>query len=189
MKNIVLRALAAALLLAPAAAQAGEWVLDTTHSSITFRIGYLVSKVGGSFGKFEGTIEFDPAKPAAGKTMATISAGSINTNNTDRDAHLRSDEMMKVDAFPAITFVSTAWKSLGNDKFEITGDLTMLGVTKPVTIAATYLGASKNRRGVTVAAFQGTTSLDRTEWGFTYGYPTPLGKDVEVTLDILAAAK
>ena len=108
--------------------------IDKTHSEAAFQVRHLISKVRGRFTDLDGAIAFDDAEPQRSTVNFTIQAGSIDTGVADRDAHLRSTDFFAVDQYPTITFRSTAVAPKGNDEFEVTGDLTMRGVTRRVVI-------------------------------------------------------
>jgi polyisoprenoid-binding protein YceI len=186
--------LAAALLAAaPAlAAAADTYGVDKAHSEVLFSVKHLVSKVSGQFQDFSGTIVIDRAKPEASSAELTIKATSINTKEARRDDHLRTPDFFDVATFPEITFKSTKVTPKGKDAFEVTGDLTMHGVTKPVTLAVSFLGDIKDQMGNDKAGFEATTTINRQDFGIKWnkvldqgGYV--LGDDVKVTINLEAA--
>src|SRR5258705_6824631 len=132
---------AAALLGLSSMAQAAPttWTIDPNHSNVTFTIRHFFSKVTGSFTKFSGKIVYDPANVAASSAQADIDAASIFTANEKRDGHLRSADFFDVEKFPKLTFQSTKVTPQG-DKLVIEGNLTMHGITKPVTLEGALLG-------------------------------------------------
>ena len=187
--------IAALVALAPAltlpAAAADTYGVDKAHSEVLFSIKHLVSKVSGSFQDFDGKIVVDKAKPEASSVEFTIKATSINTNNARRDDHLRSPDFFDVAKFPEITFKSTKVTPKGNDAYEVAGDLTMRGVTKPVVLAISYLGDIKDQMGNDKAGFEATTTLNRQDFGVVWnktldqgGYV--LGDDVKVAVNLQA---
>lgn len=191
---MIRRLIALAFLVAPAAALAAEYTIDPAHSSVEFRIKHLaISNVTGSFGQFEGTIFYDPNNISSSKTVASISANSINTENAKRDDHLRSDDFFKVATFPEVKFVSRETKG-SSDTFQVSGDLTMHGVTKPVTLDVTYNGSAKDPQGKERAAFSATTTINRKDFGLSWGKITEagaivVGDTVKIALEITGVKK
>jgi polyisoprenoid-binding protein YceI len=188
------RLIALAFLITPAAALAGEYTIDPAHSSVEFKIKHLtISNVTGSFGKFEGNIFFDPKNIAASKTVAAISVDSINTANTKRDEHLRSGDFFNTTKFPALKFVSR--ETTGSpDSFQVTGELTMHGITKPVTLDVSYNGSAKDPSGNERAAFSATTRVNRKDFGLVWSKITEagalvVGDEVKIALEIAAVKK
>ncbi|MEK7316790.1 MAG: YceI family protein, partial [Candidatus Eisenbacteria bacterium] len=140
-KSLMAAVLLAATLALSTTAQAATWDIDQAHSSVGFSIRHIFSKVPGFFDKFSGTIEFDPANPTAASVKVDIDPASINTKNTQRDEHLRSGDFFDVAKFPAMSFQSTKVTKGEGNALSVEGNLTMHGVTKPVTLAVTFLGA------------------------------------------------
>ena len=142
----------ASLAGAPAMAS-DQFVIDRSHSDATFQVRHLFSRVRGRFGAFEGTITMDAAKPEASSVSFTIDAASIDTDNGDRDMHLRSPDFFDVEKFPAITFSSQQVRVVAKDRYEVTGTLFMHGVEKTVTLPVSFLGAGKDPWGNERAGF------------------------------------
>lgn len=181
-------ALAAAAQAAPEA-----YVVDRAHSDTTFEVRHLMSKVRGRFDDFSSTISFDKANPAASSVEFTINATSINTSMPDRDKHLRTEDFFFVEKYPTITFKSTSIKpSKQKDTYDVTGDFTMRGVTKRITIPVTYLGAVKDPFGNEKIGFELTTTLNRKDYGVNWNKALDNGGVLvsdEVTIDINLEAK
>jgi polyisoprenoid-binding protein YceI len=157
------------LALAPAArAEKETFIFDKAHSEFGFKVRHFVSKVGGRFTKFDGTIEIDATNPLASSVALKIEAASINTGNPDRDKHLNSPDFFDTAKFPEITFKSTKIVPKGKDVFEVTGDLTMRGVTKPVVLTVAANGFVSDGRGGQKAGFDVTGKLNRKEFGVSY---------------------
>lgn len=171
---------------------AGTWTIDPAHSQIGFTIRHLaISKVKGHFGDFSGTIVSDGTTEGT-QVTAEIQVASIDTKVADRDAHLRSGDFFDAEAFPTITFSSTSVTPNG-DEFVLTGDLTVRGVTKPITIAVEPGGVAGDLYGRTIAAAEATTTIVREDFGLTYNATLEtggllLGPDVAVHIEIEAAA-
>lgn len=185
----VLLAIAAAT---PAAAQQ-RWEIDGVHSEVSFRIRHLVSQVRGSFRDFSGRVVTDEANPAASKVSFTIQAASIDTGNADRDNHLRSADFFDVQQFPTITFVSTNIAPQGNNRFAVTGTLTMHGVAKEITLPVEFTGTMKDPMGNTKAGFETSTTLNRKDYGIVWNRALDtggfvLGDDVTVSISLQVKA-
>ena len=167
--------------------------IDKTHSEATFQVRHLISKVRGRFTDFEGTIAFDEAEPRNSTVSFAIQAASIDTGVKDRDAHLRSNDFFAVDEHPTITFRSTAIAPKGGNEFDVTGELTMRGVTKAVVIPISYLGAAVDPWGNQKIAFEGDVTLNRKDYGLNWNAAIEtggflVGDEVKVSLSIQAAA-
>ena len=157
----------AAAFLSPAWA-AETYPIDKGHSSIGFSVTHLmVSTVRGSFTDYEGTLQFDPADPAATKAEITIKADSINTNQADRDAHLRKPDFLDTANYPMIIFKSKSVKKEGNT-YLITGDLTMRDVTKEITIPIFISGPVKSPFGKDVIGLTGQATINRQDFGVSW---------------------
>jgi polyisoprenoid-binding protein YceI len=167
--------------------------IDKTHSEATFQVRHLITKVRGNFADFEGTVAFDESAPAQSSVSFTIQASSINTNVADRDKHLRSDDFFAVEQFPTITFRSSAIRSKGGNRFDVTGDLTMRGVTKSIVIPVDLLGTVADPWGNQRVAFEGELTLNRKDYGLTWNAALEtggfiVGDEVKVNLSIQAVA-
>ncbi|MFF4489140.1 YceI family protein [Streptomyces sp. NPDC001544] len=158
---------------APAAADlsalTGDYTIDPAHSTIGFVARHaMVTNVKGSFLDFTGTLHLDGGNPANSTAVIDVKMDSINTGNADRDGHLKSSDFFKTDEFPTMTFRSTKAESLGGDDYRITGDLSVLGVTKPLTIDLEFNGAAKDPFGNERVGFEGKAEILRSEWGLTW---------------------
>lgn len=183
-----LRALLATLALAalPALAQ-DAYTIDPVHSEVSFKIRHLLAKTSGRFTKFSGTIKVDPADMSKSSVEVTIDAASINTDNEKRDAHLRTPDFFDVAKYPTITFKSTSVKEVAKGKLEVTGNFTMHGVTKQITIPITNAGTQPGMQpGTVVAGFvDGSLTLNRYDFGIKT-YPGALGEEVAISLNVEA---
>jgi len=147
----------------------GTWTLDPAHTRIGFVARHaMVTKVRGSFNEFEGTAVLDGANPANSHAEVTIKAASIDTRNAQRDEHLRSNDFLAMQEHPEITFISTGVRQADDTTFELTGDLTIRGITKSVTIPFTFEGAAKDPFGNLRAGFEGSVAINRKDWGVTW---------------------
>ena len=146
----------------------GTYVLDPSHSTFSFVTRHaMVTKVRGSFEKFEGQAVVDGANPANSTLDVTIDAGSVNTRNADRDAHIRSADFFDVEHYPTWTFKGTDFAVKG-DVVDVTGDLTIKDVTRSITIPLEYQGAAKDPFGNTRVGFEGSTTINRSDFGLTW---------------------
>jgi polyisoprenoid-binding protein YceI len=162
---------AAALVAAPALA-AEPWKIDKSHAHVTFTADHLgFSVVHGQFREFDAEVLFDPENIEATQLSFTIQAASVDTFWPDRDKHVRSADFLNVEAHPTITFVSTAVAKTGDNTATVTGDLTMIGETRPVTFEArlNQIGPSPFNPALTIAGFTVTGEIRRADWGMTYG--------------------
>ncbi len=147
----------------------GTYAIDPSHSRIGFVARHaMVSKVRGSFNEFEGSGFFDADNPANSKLQLTIKAASIDTRNADRDAHLRGNDFFAMEEYPEITFTSTAVEQVDPENYRVTGDLTIKGVTKPVTVDFEYTGAAVDPYGNQRIGLEGRTTVNRKEWGINW---------------------
>ncbi|MDF3058879.1 MAG: hypothetical protein K0R17_3094 [Rariglobus sp.] len=178
-------ALAATVITASTASASDVWTIDSAHSSVGFNVRHFFNKVPGTFDEFKGTITFDPTKPEAGSAEATIKVSSVDTRSEKRDGHLQNEDFFLTEKFPAITFKSKAWKKTGENTFDVTGDLTIKDVTKEIVLKATLLGVGPGRPGKTVSGWEATATLDRRDFGISYGQGV-VGNDVEIVLNIQA---
>jgi len=182
---------------APAAATtspAEGWTSDKAHSTATFTVRHIVSNVTGNFRDFEAAINIDKANPASSSVEFTIQTASVDTANTNRDEHLRSPDFFDVAKFPTISFKSTAIKENSKNDFDVTGDLTIHGVTKRVTLPVTFLGFGKDPRGAEKGGFEIETKLNRKDYGIVWNRNLDeggflLGDDVKVSINLEVGKK
>ena len=171
-------------------AGAAEYSIDTSHSSVNFQIKHLaISKVNGSFNDFSGSFHFDPANPGALRAEAVIQTASVDTDNEKRDDHLRNEDFFDVAKFPTITFATTAVNMTSATEGTVQGDLTMMGVTRPVTMDLEILGTAKDPWGNERAGASLSGKIKRKDWGLTYNSAMEagglvLGEDVKISLEI-----
>jgi polyisoprenoid-binding protein YceI len=137
----------------------GTYNLDVAHTRIGFVARHaMVTKVRGAFNEFEGTAVIDGTDPAKSHVSVTIKAASIDTRNADRDAHLRSNDFFAMDEFPKITFVSTSVEPVDDTNYNVTGDLTIKGVTKPITVPFEFTGSVVDPWGNHRIGFEGAAT-------------------------------
>jgi polyisoprenoid-binding protein YceI len=185
--------LAALLAAAPARALAGGyvWAIDPSHSTAGFSVRHLViSQVRGDFTRFSGTMKLDEADLARSTVEANIDVSSVDTRVPDRDAHLRSSDFFDVARYPTMTFRSTRVAAAGKDRLAVTGDLTLHGVTRPVTLEVATSPAVKGMFGETRRGFSATARISRKDFGLTWNKLVEagpaVGDEVVIALDVEA---
>jgi polyisoprenoid-binding protein YceI len=147
----------------------GTYTLDPAHTRIGFVARHaMVTKVRGSFDEFAGTAVLDGANPANSRVEVTIEAASIDTRNAQRDEHLRGNDFLAMKEYPKITFASTGVRQAGETTFEVTGDLTIKGVTNEITIPFEFEGAAKDPFGNQRVGFEGSVTINRRDYGVTW---------------------
>jgi polyisoprenoid-binding protein YceI len=147
----------------------GTYTLDPAHTRIGFVARHaMVTKVRGAFNDFEGTATLDGTNPANSSAQVTIKAGSIDTRNAQRDEHLRSNDFLAMEQYPQITFVSTGARQIDDTTFELTGDLTIKGVTNSITVPFSYEGAATDPYGNLRVGFEGAVTISRKDYGITW---------------------
>jgi len=183
--------LAAALTVASPAFAADTYQFDKAHTTVGFQVRHIFTMLGGKFTDFAGTIQVDRAKPENSTVEFTIQAKSIDTAEAKRDEHLRSADFFDVANHAAITFKSTALKPTGKDSWLVTGDLTMRGVTKTVTLPVTLLGEGKDPWGNDKMGLETSMTLNRKDYGLTWNKTLEtgnllVGEEVKVQIAIEA---
>ncbi len=183
----MLRLLTSLLFLAAGASLfAGNFEIDSTHSFITFRVQHnTVGEAFGRFNKFAGSINYEGDK--AQSVNVTIDANSIDTGNDQRDGHLRKADFFNAVEFPDVKFTSTKVESQG-DKLTVTGNLTVVGQTKPITVQLTQKGPVDGRNGSKVRGLHGSFTFKRSQYGISYGMGG-IGDDVTVTISLEVVSK
>ena len=186
-RNLCLAVAAAVAFGAAGDAAAKSYSLDPQHTSIVFRVNHLgFSNVFGRFNQFDGAIDFD-GDWGGGSVAITIQAASVDTEVSDRDDHLRSPDFFNAAEFPEIKFESTAVSKTSDNAGTVTGNLTLLGVTKPVTLDVTFnkVGPHPNPQmaGIEVAGFSAKTAVKRSEFGMA-GMVPAIGDDIEIWLEV-----
>ncbi len=168
---------------------AGTWVLDPTHTTVEFEARHLmVAKVKGRFGEFEGALHIAD-DPTQSSTNVSIRAASVDTGTQQRDDHLRSSDFFDVDKYPQLTFACTGMEHDGGDDWKLHGDLTIHGVTRPVTLKTEYNGQAGDPWGGQRAFFSAETKIDREEWGLTWNAALEAGgwmvsKEIKLSIEI-----
>ena len=152
------------------------YAIDKAHSEALFQVRHLVTKVRGSFSDFDGTIAFDEAQPARSSVTFTVQAASVDTNNADRDTHLRSDDFFAVEKYPTLTFTSTAIEGRGGADYTVNGDLTIRGVTRRIALPVSYLGKAKDPWGNEKLGFETEITINRKDYGLTWNAALEIGR-------------
>ncbi|WP_019349372.1 YceI family protein, partial [Pseudomonas syringae] len=184
-KSLAALALGTALLSA-GQAMAADYVIDKEgqHAFVDFKISHLgYSFIHGTFKDWDGTFSFDAAKPEASKINVELKTASLFTNHAERDKHISSKDFLDVAKYPEAKFVSTAVKSTGEKTADVTGDLTLHGVTKPIVIKATFNGEGKDPWGGYRAGFNGTSTLNLNDFGIKGPGPTSQTLDLDITFE------
>ncbi len=187
MKHRLFNCAALALALSAASlAHGADYVIDTegAHAFIQFRIKHLgYSWLLGRFNDFQGRFSYDEQNPAASKVEVTIRTASIDSNHAERDKHLRGEDFLDVDRFPEARFVSTAFSENDEATATLSGDLTLHGVTRPVTIEVEHIGHGPDPWGGFRRGFQGSTVLKLADFGIAYDLG-PAAREVELFLSV-----
>ncbi|KPW37325.1 hypothetical protein ALP72_01911 [Pseudomonas coronafaciens pv. coronafaciens] len=184
-KSLAALALGTALLSA-GQAMAADYVIDKEgqHAFVDFKISHLgYSFIHGTFKDWDGTFSFDAAKPEASKINVELKTASLFTNHAERDKHISSKDFLDVAKYPEAKFVSTSVKSTGEKTADVTGDLTLHGVTKPIVIKATFNGEGKDPWGGYRAGFNGTSTLNLNDFGIKGPGPTSQTLDLDITFE------
>ncbi|MDH3667327.1 MAG: YceI family protein [Paracoccaceae bacterium] len=182
-------AFAAAVLVqtaVPGLSRAEVYVVDKSHAFVTFTADHLgFSAVHGQFRDFDADIELDPSNVEATRVRFVVRTASVDTYNKTRDNQLRSAAFFDSENFPEMVFTSTEVRPTGADTAEITGDLNLIGVARPITLEAklNQFGPSPLFPDITVAGFTVTGVIDRTEFGMTFGAPA-IGAEIPIRIDI-----
>jgi polyisoprenoid-binding protein YceI len=193
MKKLITLTCLSALLIVHSAFAADTYVFDKVHSSIGFQIRHLFSNVPGKFDDFTGTIQFDEANPEQSSVEVNIKTASVDTGVKMRDDDLRSPHFFDAQNFPEITFKSKSVKTTGKDTADVTGDLTIHGVTKEVVLKVELLGKGPGPKNSIVSGWDATTALKRSDFGLTWNQVIEgtqmVGDDVKIELHIEADKK
>ena len=170
------------------------YTIDKAHSEVTFQVRYLLTKVRGRFSDFRGTVRVDDETPENSSVSLEIDAASIDTNSSDRDQHLRSDDFFAVGTYPSITFHSSRVVKKTSETFDVTGTLTIRGVTREVTLPVTYLGVANDPWGTARAGFETELTINRKDFGLSWNAALEtggflVGDEVRISVSIQAIAE
>lgn len=166
--------------------------IDQAHSEVAFSVRHLLSRVRGRFADFEGTIQFDDAQPERSSVTFAARTASVDTNQKDRDAHLRSDDFFAADRFPTLTFASTRISHEGGERFKVEGDLTIRDITKRLVLPVDFLGKATDPWGNEKAAFELELTINRKDFGLNWNAALETGGFLvgdEVKIHIALQAK
>ncbi|MFJ5123308.1 YceI family protein [Kitasatospora sp. NPDC088548] len=170
----------------------GDWAIDTTHSEVGFSVRHaMVTNVKGRFTEYDGKLHLDGTTPGNSTAELVIKVASIDTNQTQRDEHLRTGDFFAAETHPEIRFRSTSAERLRGDSYRLTGELTIKGTTRPIVLDLDYTGSATDAYGAERVGFEGTAVLDRTDWGLTYNAALEtggvlIGEKVKLSFDISA---
>ena len=171
-------------------AEAETFKIDTGHAEIGFSAKHmLVSNTKGKFNTFEGTLDYDVATKTLKSAQGTIEAASIDTNNKKRDDHLRNEDFFDVIKFPKLTFTSTSVKKTGDNQFEVTGKLNVLGIDRDVVLPIIVSGPVDGRRGGKLIGVECNTKLDRRKLGIDHSPSTVIGDTIKISIELEAGMK
>jgi polyisoprenoid-binding protein YceI len=179
----------------PLFAATETFTVDKVHSGAEFKVRHMVSNVGGKFTDFAGTVNVDRANPANSTVEFTIQANSVDTATPDRDKHLRSGDFFDVEKFPTITFKSVkVVPTKTKDTYDVTGDFTMHGVTKRITLPVVFLGFIKDPWGNERAGFEMNTTVNRKDYGINWNKALDQGgylldDDVKIAVNLETVKK
>jgi len=169
----------------------GSFAIDASHSAAAFSVRHLVvAKTRGRFAELEGTVTIDN-DPLKSSVEVTIQAESINTGDSTRDNHLRSADFLDVEKYPTLHYKSTSVRHVKGENFVVEGDLTIVGVTKPVALELEYQGVVTDPWGGTRAVFNASTKINREDFGLVYNQTLEtggvlIGKDISIELEVEA---
>ncbi|MER5351812.1 YceI family protein [Kitasatospora sp. NPDC002551] len=170
----------------------GDWTIDATHSEIGFSVRHaMVTNVKGRFTEYDGKLHLDGTTPTNSSAELVIKVGSIDTNQAQRDEHLRTGDFFAAETFPEMSFRSTSAERVRDDSYRMTGNLTIKDVTRPIVLDLDFTGTAVDAYGVDRVGFEGKAVLDRTDWGLTYNAALEtggvlIGEKVKLTFDISA---
>ena len=174
-----------------AATSVRTFAIDKAHSEVLFQVRHLVTKVRGRFTSFSGTVAFDLQRPDDSSVSFTIAADSVDTSTADRDAHLRSADFFDVEHYPTLTFVSTRVDRKSDDRWAVTGTLTIRGVSKDVTLPVSHLGHAKDPWGNARVGFETEITINRKDFGLVWNAALEtggflVGDEVKITVSVQA---
>jgi polyisoprenoid-binding protein YceI len=170
-----------------------KWALDTAHSSVDFSVKHMmIANVKGTFNSFSAVIEAEPTDLTTAKIDFSIALSSVDTRNADRDNHLRSADFFDVEKYPTLTFKASSIQKTGNDEYNVTGNVSLHGVTKQETFTVTYEGTGKDPWGNMKVGFSVEGKIKRSDYGLKWNAALEtggvlVGDDIKVSLDIQAS--
>lgn len=170
------------------------FVIDPDHSEVGFSVRHLLSRTRGRFARFSGEIRLDRARPEGSNVTFEVDAASIDTRQSDRDAHLRSGDFFDVERYPVVRFTSERIAPIADDRYRVDGTLELRGLTKPLTLEVSYLGVARDPWGNERAGFSTGTVIHRKAFGMVWNAALDnggfvLGDDVTLTIDLETVRK
>jgi polyisoprenoid-binding protein YceI len=169
---------------------AGKWELDGAHTSVGFVARHMLTKVRGRFTDFSGWIEVGE-RPEDSRVQVEVRTDSVQTNQEQRDEHMRSGDFFLADEYPVMTFTSTAFRPIGGTGFELDGDLTIRGITRPITLSGEFLGWGPSIDETPILSATASATANREDWGLTWNMVVEtggflVGKKVDIEIDVEA---
>jgi polyisoprenoid-binding protein YceI len=190
MRSIRFSMMLGAILVSGGAAFGADFTIDPVHSAAIFKVKHMgASYTYGQFTDIAGQFSFDPAKPEASSVEVTIKADSINTHNEMRDRHLKGPDFFDTKENPTLSFKSTAWKKTSEHTYDVTGDITLRGKSKSITVPVEHVGDGKDPRGNELTGFHTMFTIDRSEFGINYGLPDAVPSKVEIIFSVEGTKK
>ncbi len=170
------------------------FAIDKSHSEVMFQVRHLVTRVRGRFSDFEGALDLNEAEPEKSSVRFSVNVASIDTNESQRDQHLRSADFFHADEHPTLTFASTKIVKKSDDLFDVTGNLAVRGVTREITVPVSYLGKAKDPWGNEKVGFEAETRLNRKDFGLNWNAVLEtggflVGDDVTISVSLQAVGK
>jgi polyisoprenoid-binding protein YceI len=192
-RSFLVAGIAVLALASPALAESQTFKIDPDHTTVGFTVRHMFTKLNGQFDDFSGAIAMDPKTGAITAVKGVVETASVDTDHEKRDGHLRSEDFFDVKKWPTMTFTGKEFKQ-GPDGMEITGDLTLRGVTKPVTLKTEFLGAGKDPWGNTRAGLSGHARINRKDFGMDFNKVLDtggllIGDQVDINIEVEAIAE
>ncbi len=189
-KLILAIALVASIAFANSAAQAAEYTIDPVHSIVVYRIKHVQASYSyGVFTGLSGAFQFDPENPEAASVKVTVETASLNSFHPVRDEHLKGPDFFDAAKYPEMTFKSTAWKKVKENVFAITGDFTLRGVTRQVTLDAEFVGIGAGMKDEKRAGFEAVFTIKRSDYGMSAYLPDAIADEVRITVSLEGVQK
>lgn len=186
-RKLALLALLALLAISLPVSAGEKYTIESVFSTVLFKVKHMqTANAWGRFNELEGTLDYDPADPAKSQLEIKVKAASVDTNNERRDNHLRGPDFFNAKEFEDIVFKSTGIRKVGGDDYVMTGELTMLGVTRPAEAKCEFFGEGKSPRGdQKIVGAEATFTVKRTDFGMNYGVPN-VGDEVTLIVSVEA---
>lgn len=190
MRRIQIFAIAVLLIVTALPAAAETYEVDAVHSGVHFRVSHLsASMFQGRFNDVSGSLTFDENAPEKASINLEVKAGSVDTRNEQLDGHIESPDFLNAKQFPVITFKSKSFKKKGDNTYEVTGDFTLRGKTKEVTVEAEHIGSSNMGQFGPRIGFSTSFTINRRDFDVNYGTNEAVGDEITLIVDIEGAKK